>query len=213
MRTIAPSVKCRWFADRSLHHTRVFGPLAQIGMVRSNGQYFYCGHSESTPERRSTDNFEYRDRPELCPCGLCYYCGCYLPRGLTHVYAQNNSLSGTLPSELGAYEVDGITVVDPPDAGYLTNSWKTQPRTSSWTTNSLQQLHLNYNSLSGFIPSQLGHLTTLEQLTLRNSRISGTVPDSIRASRLNAEVNNIPVIGGNSYGVRGISNVRSPSPQ
>ena len=208
------SSKCKvQMVRRPFASSRVFDPLAQIGMVRSNGQYFYCGHTESTPERRSTDNFEYRDRPELCPCGLCYYCGCYLPRGLTHVYAQNNSLSGTLPSELGAYEVDGITVVDPPDAGYLTNSWKTQPRTSSWTTNSLQQLHLNYNSLSGFIPSQLGHLTTLEQLTLRNSRISGTVPDSIRASRLNAEVNHVPVIGGNSYGVRGISNVRSPSPQ
>ena len=184
-----------------------FGPRAQIGMLRSNGQYFYCGHTESTPERRSTDNFEYRGKPELCPCGLCFYCGCYLPRGLTHVYAQNNSLSGTLPSELGAYELDNIIVVDPPDAGYLTNAWQTQPRTTSWLTNPLKQLHLNYNSLSGFIPSQLGHLTTLEQLTLRNSRISGTVPDSIRASWLNGEV-----AFGESYGVRGISNVRSPSP-
>ena len=192
---------------RPLATSHAFRARAQIGTLRSNGQYFYCGHQGSTPERRSTDNFEYRGNPQLCPCGQCYYCGCYLPRQLANVYAQNNSLSGTLPSELGAFELDGIIVVDPPDAGWQTDAWQTQARTSVWLTNHLKQLHLGDNSLSGFIPSQLGHLTTLEQLTLRNNRISGSVPDSIRASYLNGEVAN-----GESYGVKGISNVRSPSP-
>ena len=177
-------------------------------MLRSNGKYFYCGHSDSTPGRRSTDNFEYRANPQLCPCGQCYYCGCYLPRALAHVYAQNNSLSGTLPSELGAFQPDGITIIDPTDDALDSSRHDSayRSRTTAWLTNHLKQLHLNDNSLSGLIPSQLGHLTTLEQLTLRNSRLSGTVPDSIRASWLNGEV-----AYGESYGVKGISNVRSPS--
>ena len=166
----------------------------QLGRLRAEGEYFYCGHAPGAGDRTSTDHMDYRRTPQLCPCGRCYFCGCYLPRDLRHFYAHGNRLSGTLPSELGAFEVDGQTVTEP------AYDSMTQPRTSSWLSNALKQMHLGDNSLSGFIPSQLGHLTTLEQLTMRNNRLSGTVPDSIRANHLNPY----------PYGVKGVSAVRSP---
>ena len=82
-----------------------------------------------------------------------------------------NSLTGTIPSELGNLTELTTLYLDrntlsgsiPPELGNLTN---------------LIYLRLYYNSLSGSIPSELGNLTNLTELYLMQNSFSGSIPAS-----------------------------------
>ena len=152
----------------------------QLGRIRSENGWFYCGDDGRVEGgRRSTDLFDYRNTPHSCPCGTCFYCGCHLPRQLAHLYANDVALSGTLPTELGMLEPESQTVFEP--AGHPL----TRLRTTTRLTGRLEQLHLAENSLSGFLPPHLAHLTALQHLDLRNNMLSGTIPDEVRADEAN----------------------------
>ena len=88
---------------------------------------------------------------------------------VTQLSLMSNSLTGTIPSELG--NLTNLTWLNlsrnslsggiPGELGNLTN---------------LEQLNLSDNSLSGSIPRELGSLTNLEELNLYGNSLSGNIP-------------------------------------
>ena len=91
------------------------------------------------------------------------------PRRVRELALGNNSLTGTIPAELG--KLDGLeqmsiinnqlTGTIPAELGNLAN---------------LRGLSLNNNQLTGSIPSQLGKLANLRGLNLGNNQLTGTIP-------------------------------------
>ncbi len=92
---------------------------------------------------------------------------------VTELSLNNNSLSGTIPSELGSLSNlqelslnrNSLSGTIPSELGSLSN---------------LQELSLDRNSLSGTIPSELGSLSNLQRLYLdENYSLSGTIPSEL----------------------------------
>ena len=84
----------------------------------------------------------------------------------------SNSLSGTLPSELGSLS----------NLGYLdlyNNSLSGTIPSELGDLSNLQILYLNSNSLSGTIPSWLGSLSKLLTLWLHENSLSGTISSEL----------------------------------
>ena len=113
---------------------------------------------------------------------------------VTRLILNNNSLTGTIPSELG--NLTNLTWLQlsrnslsggiPSELGNLTKlTWLTLdlnyslagsiPREVGNLTN-LKLLNLSDNSLSGSIPSELGNLTKLTSIVLQNNSLSGSIP-------------------------------------
>ena len=90
------------------------------------------------------------------------------------ILLNNNTLDGTLPSEVGLLKKlqsldlskNSINGALPTEVGQMT---------------SLQQLWLSYNVLEGSIPSEIGKMSSLEVfgLTHTNYRLSGSIPSEI----------------------------------
>ncbi|MBC6476114.1 MAG: hypothetical protein GDA48_27590 [Hormoscilla sp. GM102CHS1] len=91
----------------------------------------------------------------------------------------NNSLSGTIPSEFGAY-------------GFFGN---------------LQLLNLSSNNLTGTLPG-LGHLGRLEYLNLSDNSLSGTIPDVLGIMGNLASLDEIN-LSNNSLSGTMLENIRS----
>ena len=91
---------------------------------------------------------------------------------VTSVSLGNNSLSGTIPTELGnltnlndlRLHQNSLSGSIPAELGDLVN---------------LTILYLPQNSLSGSIPPELGDLVNLQTLSLYNNSLSGTIPDEL----------------------------------
>ena len=83
-----------------------------------------------------------------------------------------NSLSGSIPSELG--NLTNLTIIDLPD-----NSLSGSIPSGLGNLTNLIGLFLNNNSLSGSIPTELGNLTNLTILTLMNNYLSGSIPSEL----------------------------------
>ncbi len=106
---------------------------------------------------------------------------------VTELNLYNNSLSGTLPSELGSLsnlqrlilESNSLSGTLPSELGSLSN---------------LQRLNLYNNSLSGTLPSELGSLSNLQYLWLYSNSLSGTIPDSINALSADKRLENPPYV-------------------
>ena len=87
---------------------------------------------------------------------------------------QDNSLTGSIPTELGNLSTSGFTTLNlsgnsltgsiPSELGNLTG---------------LTSLNLSGNSLTGSIPTELGQLSNLTQLLLNNNSLSGPIPSEI----------------------------------
>ena len=81
----------------------------------------------------------------------------------------NNSLTGTIPAELGNLDgLEQLSIINnqltgtiPAELGNLAN---------------LRGLNLNNNQLTGTIPTQLGNLANLRGLDLGNNQLMGTIP-------------------------------------
>ena len=93
---------------------------------------------------------------------------------VTRLSLANNSLTGTIPGELGnltnltrlTLNNNSLSGSIPAELGNLSN---------------LKYLWLAVNSLTGSIPNELGNLTKLSELTLSNNDFTGTVPASLNA--------------------------------
>ncbi|MYD08112.1 MAG: S8 family serine peptidase, partial [Acidimicrobiaceae bacterium] len=91
------------------------------------------------------------------------------PRRVRELALGNNSLTGTIPAELGNLDgLEQLSIINnqltgtiPAELGNLSN---------------LRGLSLNNNQLTGTIPSQLGNLSNLRGLDLGNNQLTGTIP-------------------------------------
>jgi len=103
----------------------------------------------------------------------CTWFGVWCNEGkVTHLYLQENNLTGSLPAELGNFSslqlmslfLNQLNGSLPPELGNLSN---------------LSELYLDYNNLSGNIPSEWGNLVSLQLLRLDNNHISGSIPPEL----------------------------------
>ena len=91
------------------------------------------------------------------------------PRRVRELALSNNSLTGTIPAELGNLDgLEQLSIINnrltgsiPAELGNLAN---------------LRVLNLNNNQLTGTIPSQLGNLSNLRGLDLGNNQLTGNIP-------------------------------------
>ncbi len=108
----------------------------------------------------------------------------------------NNSLSGTLPSELGSLSnlqvlslnFSSLSGTLPSELGSLSNLqelWLDRNSLSGTlpselgSLSNLRKLYLHRNSLSGTLPSELGSLSNLQELSLHRNSLSGTLPSTL----------------------------------
>jgi len=145
---------------------------SELGSLRSMARTFHCGDGSIAAVSPSTDGIDYCADVQQCPCGPCCYCTCQLPLKLEDVFLHRNRLSGAIPTELGQVELALPPLENPFGHG----------RSTSRLSGTIRRLTLNHNSISGFVPSQLGNLTELRELHLRSNRLSGTLADSVRAN-------------------------------
>ena len=88
---------------------------------------------------------------------------------VTHLYLQENQLSGQIPAELSS--LTSLRVL------YLRNNELSGPIPAALgSLTNLEQLWTQENQLSGQIPAELGSLTNLEILYLQNNELSGPLP-------------------------------------
>ena len=95
-----------------------------------------------------------------------------LSASVTQLSLFSNSLTGTIPSELGnlinlewlSLYNNSLSGTIPSELGSLTN---------------LNNLYLHNNSLSGTIPGELGNLTNLDLVVLNNNSLSGSIPTEL----------------------------------
>ncbi|CAB9508318.1 LRR receptor-like serine threonine-protein kinase At4g08850 [Seminavis robusta] len=90
---------------------------------------------------------------------------------LTLLTLNRNTLTGTIPSELGLLSLNTISLKDNSLTGSLPEELFKQ--------SSLQVLYLGRNDLTGTLPSEIGLLANLEYLNLNFTQISGTLPSEI----------------------------------
>ena len=91
---------------------------------------------------------------------------------VTALLLSENSLTGTIPPELGG--LDSLARLD-----VYSNSLTGQIPTELGNLTSLEALNLSGNDLSGPIPSELGKLTKLKELHLANNGLSGEIPPDL----------------------------------
>ncbi|XVE83812.1 hypothetical protein DITRI_Ditri16bG0117300 [Diplodiscus trichospermus] len=112
---------------------------------------------------------------------------------VTHIYLNDHSLSGNIPSEIGnlktlralylgsnnligliPFSLFGLTILSELDLS--NNSLIGSIPIEIGNLKSLTFLSLSHNSLSGSIPIEIGNLKSLEYLSLSNNRLTGPVP-------------------------------------
>jgi hypothetical protein len=115
---------------------------------------------------------------------------------LTLLYLHNNSLSGSIPTEIGnltnltqlRLHHNSLSGSIPTEIGNLTNltllylynnSLSGSIPTEIGNLTNLTLLYLYSNSLSGSIPTEIGNLTNLTQLRLHDNSLSGSIPTEI----------------------------------
>jgi len=106
---------------------------------------------------------------------------------VTEIKLKNNSMSGTIPSELGS--LSNLQILD-----LYNNSMSGTIASELGSLSNLQILDLYNNSLSGTIASELGSLSNLQYLYLNNNSLSGTIPNSINALSAEKELENPPYV-------------------
>uniref|UniRef100_A0A7S3QBV8 L domain-like protein n=1 Tax=Chaetoceros debilis TaxID=122233 RepID=A0A7S3QBV8_9STRA len=106
---------------------------------------------------------------------------------LTGLHLYNNALTGPIPPEIGALtSLTGLGLQD--NALWRSNKWMTSKDHSSWrgvwtdsSTNYVLDLDQFYNKLTGYIPSEIAALTSLQRLDLYENDITGPIPSEIAA--------------------------------
>jgi len=83
-----------------------------------------------------------------------------------------NSISGTLPTELGRLEKLAVLVLS---SNHLSG---TLPSEMGRLTN-LQKFVVDDNPISGSLPTELGLLTQLEKIAFTNTHLTGVIPSQL----------------------------------
>ncbi|MBC6477038.1 MAG: putative Ig domain-containing protein [Hormoscilla sp. GM7CHS1pb] len=107
---------------------------------------------------------------------------------LTKLRLHNNEITGTIPTELG--ELANLQILGL-SANALTGT--IPPELGNLT--SLQNLYLWQNELTGAIPPELGNLTGLRNLWLQGNHLTGDLPASVEALSATKRLENPPYVG------------------
>lgn len=119
-----------------------------------------------------------------------------IPASVTGLSLTFNSLSGSIPAEIGNLKnletiylnMNSLGGSIPEEIGSLTNLWFLSLWQNSLSgsipksianLSKLERLFLYENSFTGTIPNELGNLTNLEYLWLQNNSLSGRIPNSL----------------------------------
>lgn len=125
----------------------------------------------STDGANWTDNTGWTDGAAGLDCDVCNWFGviCNTLGEIAKINLNNNSLNGTIPSELG----DITSLVEL----FLGNNSLTGNIPSEiGNLQFLDILWLSDNQLTGSIPSEIGSLSFLKNLLLRNNQLTGHIP-------------------------------------
>jgi len=90
---------------------------------------------------------------------------------ITHLYLNYNSISGTIPSQLGLTQITDLQLQQ--------NSLSGTMPSEILMLSHITILGLDQNSLSGTVPSQLGLLSQITDLGLGKNSLSGSVPSEV----------------------------------
>jgi Leucine-rich repeat (LRR) protein len=119
------------------------------------------------------------------------------PKSLTNLRMDRNSISGTLPSELGLLtNLQSLIVTQnfrlagwiPTELGNCkslellhldSNNFKGSIPTDFGRLTNIRNMRLSQNEFSGMIPTQLGRCTSLTQLDLNNNDFSSAIPSHL----------------------------------
>ena len=92
---------------------------------------------------------------------------------LSAMWIPENSLTGTIPPELGVGELQKLTTLH-----LFTNHLSGPIPTEIYHLTKLTSLALSMNELTGSLSTLIGKLTDLNVLSLRSNFLSGTIPVS-----------------------------------
>eukprot|EP00605_Chrysophyceae_sp_TOSAG23-4_P000091 GSChrysophyteH1.ASY1.ANO1.93.1 assembled CDS len=117
-------------------------------------------------------------------------------KSLQHLYFDNNTISGTLPTSIQnlvsltelTISHNSVTGSIPTEIGSMANLAKIDLNSLSGTipdqiggAKSLTMLNAGYNKLSGTIPPSLGGISKLKQLFFGSNSLTGTLPESLKS--------------------------------
>jgi Leucine-rich repeat (LRR) protein len=96
-----------------------------------------------------------------------------LPKSLTNLRMERNSISGTLPTELGLLTNLKSLIV--------TQNFRFTGRipTELGNCKSLELLHVDSNNIKGAIPTELGKLSKIQNIRLAQNEFSGSIPTQL----------------------------------
>lgn len=98
---------------------------------------------------------------------------------------RNCNLRGTIPDFSGA-----------PQLGFLdlSHNFLTGPIPNTTLSQNLSSIDLSFNQVSGRIPSNIGNISSLQYLVLRDNNLSGAVPGNLGSGSMLSEGNSISLV-------------------
>lgn len=104
---------------------------------------------------------------------------------LQFMFAENNDLSGPLPTTMGTLNLKRVHLDDNNFTGTIPTEFGTPPN--------LKQLYLHGNQFTGPVPASLAQSASLEEATFHYNNMEGTVSEDICANNYNGALSVISV--------------------
>ena len=156
------------------------GGLASLEVIRLNGNRFWGELPQSLTALNRLRKFEYEDNS-----GLCAPADAEFQKWLSSVARARGDTCVRPASPPDELEIAALTAIYNATGGddwFDRTNWFSDEPVQFWSGISVNgeghitELRLSGNSLSGQIPAELSHLTSLKRLYLSNNQFTGTIP-------------------------------------